>query len=124
MTTFFDSFEKFADLSRQGVEPVRHLSNAYVDAFEKITRKQYAFAGDMVEFAVSQARLPLEVSEPREFFERQIEATKAFAELCTARANEYVELGNELRENTASLIDKDFIEPVTEAAKAAAEQAA
>ena len=124
MTAFFDSFDKFADLSKQGMEPVRNLTTAYVDAFEKIARKNYALAGDMVEFAVSQARLPLEIDEPKALMERQVEASKAFAELLTERAGEYVELGNELKDSTTTMLDKDFVEPVKKAAKAATKKAA
>lgn len=124
MTSFMDSFEKLNEFGKQGMEPVKHFTGAYVDAFEKIARKNYAFAGDVVDFAVQQARLPLEVAEPKELFERQIETSKAFAELLTARANEYVELSNDLKDATASLIDQDIVEPVKKAAKAATEKAA
>ena len=124
MTSFMDNFEKLNEFGKQGMEPVKHFTGAYVDAFEKITRKNYAFAGDIVDFAVQQARLPLEVSEPRELFERQIETTKAFAELVTTRSGEYVELGNDLKDATATLIDQDIVEPVKKATKAATEKAA
>lgn len=124
MTTFFEGFEKFSDLSKQGFEPMKHFTGAYVDAFEKIARKNYAFAGDVVEFAVTQARLPLEVSEPKELFERQVESTKAFAELMTERANEYVELGNEFKDTTTTLINDDIVEPAKKAAEAATQAAA
>ncbi len=123
MTTFFDSFEKFGDLSKQGMEPMKHFTGAYVDAFEKLTRKNYAFAGDVVEFAVKQARLPLEVTEPKAFFEAQVEATKAFAELVTERANEYVELGNEFKDTTTTLINDDIVEPAKKAAEAVTQAA-
>ncbi len=124
MTTIFEGFEQFSDLSKQGLEPVKHFTGAYVDAFEKIARTNYAFAGDVVNFAVSQARLPLEVNEPKELFARQVEATKAFAELVTERANEYVALGNEFKDTTTTLINDDIVEPAKKAAEAATQAAA
>ncbi|NIL94307.1 MAG: hypothetical protein GTO71_07670, partial [Woeseiaceae bacterium] len=71
-----------------------------VDTFEKLARKNYAVYGDVLDYAVSQARLPIEVTEPKELFERQAAAGKAFVELLTERANEYAELGKELKDTS------------------------
>lgn len=124
MTTFVDNFEKFADLQKQGLEPIRHFSAFAVDAFEKIARQNYAFAGDILEFAVSQAKLPVEVAEPKELFEAQVAANKAFAELLTDRANQYVELGKSLKDTSTTLFEKDVVEPARKAAEAATKKAA
>jgi hypothetical protein len=124
MNSFVENFEKLADLQKQGLEPVRHFTEFAVDTFEKLARKNYAVCGDMVEFAVSQARLPIEVAEPKELFERQVAAGKAFAALLTDRANEYVELSNELKDTSTSLFEQDIVEPARKAAEAASEKAA
>ena len=57
MTSFTENFEKLSDLQKQGLEPVRNLTSFAVEAFEKLTRQNYAFYGDVMEFAISQARL-------------------------------------------------------------------
>lgn len=124
MTTFSENFEQFADLQKQGLEPVRNFTQFAVDAFEKLARQNYAFAGDVLEFAVAQAKLPVDVSEPKDLFERQVASSKAFAELLTNRANEYVELGKDLKDTSASLFEKDIVEPAKKAAKAATQKAA
>lgn len=124
MTTFTDNFEQFADLQKQGLAPVRNFTVFAVDAFEKLARQNYAFAGDVLEFAVAQAKLPVDVTEPKDLFERQVASSKAFAELLTDRANEYVELGKDLKETSASLFEKDIVEPAKKAAKAATQKAA
>ena len=110
MTNFTDNFEKLADLQKQGLEPVRQFAGIAVEAFEQIARKNYAFAGDVLEFAVAQARLPVDVTEPKAMFEKQMASTREFAELLGTRANEYVELGKSFQEKTAELMEKDLSE--------------
>ncbi len=78
----------------------------------------------MLDYAVSQARLPIEVTEPKELFERQAAAGKAFVELLTERANEYAELGKELKDTSVSLFEQDVVKPAQEAAEAATKTAA
>ena len=124
MTTFVENLEKLTDLQKQGLEPVRNYTVFAVDAFEKLVRKNYEFCGDVLEYAVAQAKLPIDVSEPKELFERQIASGKAFAELLTDRANEYVELGKEIKETSTSLFEEDIVEPAKKAARAATQKAA
>ncbi len=124
MTAFNETFEKLAALQKEGLEPVRQFHGIAVEAFEQVARKNYAFFGDVLEFAVSQARLTVEITEPKALFDKQLLSTKEFAELVTRRATEYVELGKTFQESTTDLIDKDFVAPVKKAAEASAKKAA
>lgn len=124
MTTFTENFEKMTELQKQGLEPVRNFAEFAVEALETVARKNYALAGDILEFAVVQVKLPVKVAEPRELFERQIASTREFAELLTNRVNEYVELGKAFNERTTSLFERDVVEPAKKAAKAATQKAA
>ena len=124
MTTFAENIDKFNELQRQGLEPVRDLTVFAVDAFEKIARKNYALAGDVLEFAVSQAKLPVDANGPKDLFESQVASNTAFAELLKQRAEEYVELTKELQDSSVSHFEKDVVEPAKEAAKAASRKAA
>ncbi len=124
MTTFTENFEKMTELQKQGLEPVRNFAEFAVEAIERVARQNYALAGDILEFAVVQVKLPVNVAEPKELFERQITTTREFAELLTNRVNEYVELGKALNEKTTSLFEKDVVEPARKAAKAATQKAA
>ena len=124
MTSFVENFEKFSDLQKQGLEPIRDFTVFAVDAFEKMVRKNYALAGDVLEFGIAQAKLPVDVAEPKELFERQVASSKAFAELLTNRANEYVQHGKEFKDTSASLFENDIVEPAKKAAKAATRKAA
>ena len=124
MTSFVENFEKLSALQKQGLEPIRDFTVLAVDAFEKLARKNYEFCGDVLDFAVAQARLPIDVAEPKDLFERQVASGKAFAALLTDRANEYVQLGKELKDTSASLFEEDIVEPARKAAEAATQKAA
>ena len=124
MISFTDNLEKLADLQKLGLEPVRDFTELTVDSVEKLARKNYALYGDLLDYTFSLARLPIEVTEPRELFERQAAAGKEFAALLTQRANEYVELGKELRDTSASLFEEDVVKPAKEAAEAVTKTAA
>ena len=124
MTTFAENFEKMTELQKQGLEPVRNFAVFAIDAFEQVARKHYDVAGDVLEFAIVQARLPVNVAEPKEFFERQMTSTREFVELLANRANEYVELGKMLNETSTALFEKDIVEPAKKAAQAETQKAA
>jgi hypothetical protein len=120
MTTFTDNVAKLNDFQSQGLEPARKFTGIAVEAFEQIARQNYAVCGDMLEFAVSQAKLPMDVTDPKALFERQAESTKALAELLTARAEEYAAIGKTIQDTTTQLVNKDIVEPAKKAAKKAA----
>ena len=124
MNAFNDTFEKMTEFGAQGLGPVRQAANVAVDSFEKLARANYALAGEMMDFAVAQARLPLEVSEPKELVERQMAAGKAFAELVSQRMSDYVELGKELQDNLAQFVDVDAEKPAPKAKRARKAKAA
>ena len=124
MSSISENFEKISDLQKQGLEPFRNLTVFAVEAFEKIARQNYAFYGDVLEFAVAQAKLPVDIAEPKELFERQIASGKEFAEVLTNRTNQYVELGNSIKDTSAKLFEKDIVEPAKEAVQTATKKAA
>ncbi len=113
MSVFSENLEAFTDLQKQGMEPVRQFTGIAVETFETLARKNYALAGDVLEFAVSQAKLPVDVSEPKELFERQVASSKAFSELLTTRANEYVELGKAFQEKASGIVSAQATKPAT-----------
>lgn len=126
MTSFVENFQNFSDLQKQGLEPVRDFTGFAIDAFEKVARQSYAVYGDLLDFALTQARLPLDVSDPKDYFDRQVSEGKAFVSLLTESANEFVTLGNSLRESSATLFEKDVVgpAPAKKATKAAPKKAA
>ena len=124
MPSIIDSFKNMSDMQTQGLEPIRNLSVFAVDAFEKMARQNYAFYGDVLEFVVAQAKLPINAAEPKELLESQIASGKEFVELLTNRTNQFVELGNSIKDTSAKLFEKDIVEPAKKAVQAATKKAA
>lgn len=124
MSALNDTFEKFAEIQKESLGPMRKFSGLAVDAFEQFARKNYALAGDMLDFTIRQAKLTVEVREPRDMFERQVASTKEFADLIGKRANEYVELSSSFQDSARDLFEKEAVDPAQKAAKAAAKKAA
>ncbi len=124
MTAFTKNFEKLTDLQELGVESARNLSAFAVEAFEKLTRQNYALAGDVLELAVEQAKVPADVSAPEELIERQVAIAKSFGERLTDRARGYFELGKEFSDASAALLVSDFVQPAKKQAKSAKQKAA
>ena len=98
MNTLTDQLEQLAELQQKNLEPVRHLNDAALSAFERIARKNYELMGDMVEYAVAQSRGQLEPGSVQERYARQLAEAQAFAERLGTRAAEYAELAGTMRE--------------------------
>ncbi len=117
MNAFTDNFAKLTNFDAEALEPVRQVAGVAINGFEKLARTNYAFAGDVIEFAVAQAKLPLHVGQPAQLVERQVENGKAFAGLVSERMNEYLALGKDIQESFASVIDTEVVEPVQKATR-------
>ena len=113
MMKIAESFSKFAELQKQGLGPVRKISGVAVDAFEKAARQNFALYGDVLDFSVLQMKLPVEVGDPQELLQRQIESAKAFTSKIGARVTQYVELGKEFQQTASKIIDDDIVTPGT-----------
>ena len=90
-----DQFVQFQKKTLESLEPMQKVA---AEAFERIARKNYDLMGDMVEYAVTQVKAPINAQNPQETYEQCLAETKAFAEKVNTRANEYVELASELGE--------------------------
>lgn len=117
VTNYADSFETFADFQKQAFEPARRFGGVAIATFETVARKNYALLGDVVEFAVEQAKLPTESDDAKDLFERQLATARAFGEQLTARAGEYAEIAKGLQASAQAVINGDFVEPAKKATK-------
>lgn len=103
MNDLSQKLDSITTLTTQGLQPVRKFAASVVDASEELARQNYAVAGDLMEFAVAQARLPLSVSDPKALIEAQVSEARAFADLMSERVAEYAELGKAFRQAAAAL---------------------
>ena len=92
MTTRNDSFTSFTGFQKEALEPVLAATGVAADAFERLSRQNYAVLGDYINFAVEQARLPIQASDYTQFLAKQMEHARIFGEQLVRRSQEYVEI--------------------------------
>lgn len=91
-----DQMKQFVELQQKSLEPMRIFGGLAVEAFEQMSRKNHAVAGDVVDFSVKQSGLALNGENINETASAQMAESKAFAELMNQRSSEYVDMFNAL----------------------------
>ena len=102
MKTVNEQLAEMQQKTMESLEPMQNMSNVAAEAFERIARKNYDLMGDLVDYAVSQVKVPDTKADMQELYEMRVAETKAFADKVNARAAEYVELAGELGELASS----------------------
>lgn len=92
MSKLNEQFEKYATFQAEAFAPFRAFNDVAADTFEKLARQNYAVLGDYVEFAVDQAKLPVNVKDFNEYVGKQIDVNRTFGEKLAARAEEYADI--------------------------------
>lgn len=107
MKSFNEQYQEFAELQRKSVAPLQQFSHVAVSAFERIVRKNYDVIGDVVEFTVSQAKVPADGATPQAYAEQQAAGMREFAEKVRTRASEYMSLAGDISEDMRKSVDTD-----------------
>ena len=92
MTTQNDVYANFTGFQKEALEPMRAANGAAADAFERLSRQNYAVLGDYINFAVEQARLPVQTADYTQYLAKQMEHARTFGEQLVRRSQEYVEI--------------------------------
>ncbi len=116
MTTQTDPFNAFIGFQKEALEPIRAANGMAADAFERLSRQNYAVLGDFLNFAVAQARLPTSVADYNEYLAKQMEQSRAFGEQLVRRTQEYVEIASAFQAKAQAAVQA----PVAVAPKAKA----
>jgi len=87
-----DPFANFIGFQKEALEPVRAANGLAADAFERLSRQNYAVLGDYLNFAVEQARLPAQTADYTQYLAKQMEFARSFGEQLARRSQEYVDL--------------------------------
>lgn len=103
MTTVNDQINQFWSFQKEALEPARAISGIAADTFERLSRQNYALLGDLVNFAVEQARLPGKAADANEYFNRQVEYTRVFGEQLARRTQEYLEIAGGFQAKAAQV---------------------
>jgi hypothetical protein len=89
---FSEQLDQFTQYQKEAIEKLQAKSAASVEGWEKLARYNLALMNDVVDFSVEQARLATKVSEPEEFFNKQMDNVSAFAKVVEGRTKEYIDL--------------------------------
>lgn len=92
MTTQNEQFANFIGFQKEALEPIRAANSMAADAFERLSRQNYAVLGDYLNFAVEQARLPTQTADYTQYLAKQTEHARTFGEQLVRRSQEYVEI--------------------------------
>lgn len=102
---FGEQMKKMADMQAKAFEPMRLFGGLAVETMDHVVRKHYAVMGDMVEYTLKQAHLPLSGENPADIVNAQVAETQAFGELIGTRANEYAEIANTFGTRAKAVVD-------------------
>jgi hypothetical protein len=89
---FSEQLDQFTQYQKEAIEKLQAKSAASVEGWEKFARYNLALMNDVVDFSVEQARLAAKVSEPEEFFNKQMDNVSAFSKVVEGRTKEYIDL--------------------------------
>ncbi len=86
-----------ADMQRRGMQNALAFGRATTGMFERLARQNYAVMGDVVDYTLTQMRIPTVHTDPRSALEAQAAGTRAAVEKARVRAAEYAAIAGELR---------------------------
>lgn len=101
----FDATAAF-DSYRNAFAPFIRAQQEGLKVFERFAQQQYAVAGDVLEFSLSQARSALAARTPAEFAAKQSELGTRFAEKLRARAQDFVKFTTDTERTFADFVDE------------------
>lgn len=87
-----DQFANFIGFQKEALEPMRAANGMAADAFERLSRQNYAVLGDYINFAVEQARLPTQTADYTQYLARQMETARLFGDQLVRRSQEYMDI--------------------------------
>ena len=101
-----EQMTRFAEMQSRMLEPMRVFGTVAVDTMDHVVRKNYAVMGDMVEYTLKQARLPMSGTDASEIASKSMAEATAFGELLGTRANEYAEIVNDFGARTKAATEQ------------------
>lgn len=110
-------FNAFFDASRKAFAPAARFNELAARSFERVARQQYAFLGEMVEFAIKQAQLTSTTKDVSELAAKQIELTTALVEKATQHSQDFVKFATDSQAEVTRLFDQAAAEFAPVAAK-------
>jgi phasin family protein len=104
---------------RDALAPALHAQQEALKAFERLTRYQYAVAGDYLEWTLTQAQAVLAAKSPTELAAKQAELGSKISEQLRGRVQELTTITSE-SQSTLNQLFNDATAKVVELSKKAA----
>ena len=106
MTNQQIDFNAFVDASKKAFAPAARLNELAVKGFERVARQQYAFMGEMLDYAIKQAQLPTTTKDVNELTAKQVELTTSFVEKATQHSQDFVKFATESQAEVTKWFDQ------------------
>jgi hypothetical protein len=90
-----EQFDRIADLQRQALEPVRAFNGFAVETFEHFVRENFAVLGDVVDYAVDQAKAAGQAKDINDYVGHQIDQGRAFSEKMAGHLQQYISIAGQ-----------------------------
>jgi len=116
MSNFDDQMKHFMQFDVKAYPQVRDFYATSIEAFEKLARHNQAVMGDMIDFAVQQAKLPTEVENPTDLVARQMDATLALNQKMTERLQTYLDIARDAQAQATEVVTTEIKKEVKKAA--------
>jgi len=104
---------------RNAFAPALKAQQEGVKALDRLSRYQYAVAGDYLEWSLAQAKAALSAQSPADFVSKQVELTTALSEKLRARAQEFVTLATDAQTSFTEVVNETTAKVVAEPKKKA-----
>ena len=112
-------FNAAIENTRKALAPATRLAELALQGYERVARQQYAFAGELLELGLKQARIATQVKDTQEMATRQVELTTEWVEKATQRSQEMIKLMSEQQSELTRWYDETSTELSSQARKAA-----
>jgi len=104
---------------RNAFAPALKAQQEGVKALDRLSRYQYAVAGDYLEWSLAQAKAALSAQSPADFVSKQVELTTALSEKLRARAQEFVTLATDAQTSFTEVVNETTAKVAAEPKKKA-----
>jgi phasin family protein len=104
---------------RNAFAPALKAQQEGVKALDRLSRYQYAVAGDYLEWSLAQAKAALSAQSPADFVSKQVELTTVLSEKLRARAQEFVTLATDAQTSFTEVVNETTAKVVAEPKKKA-----
>ena len=102
---------------RKAFAPALKAQEEGVNALDRVSRYQFAVAGDYLEWSLAQAKAALNAQTPAEFVSKQVELTAALSEKLRARSQEFVTLATDAQKSFTNAVSGTMAKAAAETKK-------